>query len=331
MSMKVLVTGGAGYLGSHLVRLLLAAQHDVVVLDNFLYGSSGLARYRDERKLRIVEGDICTISDVVKAVKGCAAVIALAAIVGDPACNLNEAETLNSNFEATKVLVEICNDHQVRKLFFASSCSVYGAAQDLVLNEGSLLNPVSLYARTRIMSEKVILGNPNDDMMSTIFRMSTLYGWSDRMRFDLVVNFMTARGLTEGACDVYGGDQWRPFVHVQDAAQAYVTALRLNPKLLAREIYNIGFNDQNYRIQQIAESVKAHLPHLRINTHPNVQDRRDYRISFDKFNDVFGLKPRFDLASGIAEIAEAIEKHGTNVNQDIFYNVKYLYRTGQDA
>jgi nucleoside-diphosphate-sugar epimerase len=306
--------------------MLLDGQHQVVVLDSFLYGGAGLETVRSNPRLKIIEGDICHISDVVRAVKGVDAVIALAAIVGDPACNLSEEETLNTNYEATKVLVEICNYYKVQRLLFASSCSVYGAADDLVLNEGSLLNPVSLYARTRIMSEEVIIENSNDRLVSTILRMGTLYGWSARMRFDLVVNFMTAKGLAEGALDVYGGNQWRPFVHVQDAACAYVRALKLPPSVLRHQIYNVGSNEQNYRISAIAECVKAALRKVKVRTHRQVEDQRNYRISFDKFSSVFGLKPRFNVRSGIAEIARYLRKCPVDYSDEIYYNVKYLYR-----
>ena len=129
--MNILVTGGAGYLGSHLVKKLLDYGHSVTLLDNFLYGSNGIKNIKDNKNVNIINGDICNIKDVVKAVKHNDVAIALAAIVGDPACNLDEEETLSTNYEATKVLIEICNFYRVKRLIFASSCSVYGAQRVL--------------------------------------------------------------------------------------------------------------------------------------------------------------------------------------------------------
>lgn len=324
--MDILVTGGAGYLGAHLVKSLLDLGHKVTLLDNFMYGSAGIESFKNHKKLTIIDGDICNIKHVVKAVKNNDVVIALAAIVGDPACELNEEETLNTNYEATKVLVEICNYYKVKRLLFASSCSVYGAKKNSLLKEESPLNPVSLYARTRIMSEDVILNNPNKDLVSTIFRMGTLYGLSDRMRLDLAVNFMTAKSLFDGIFEVFGGDQWRPFVHVHDAARAYIKTLSLDPEVINRKIYNIGFNDQNYKIDEIADCIKSVIPDTNVVRRSDLNDLRDYKVDFEKFTNDFDLKPHYTVESGVKEMKDFINNNNINLNDDIYYNVKYIYR-----
>jgi nucleoside-diphosphate-sugar epimerase len=323
---KVLVTGGAGYLGSHVVRQLLQKGYQVKVLDNLTYGDSGLKDILHESKLEFIKGDICNIKDVVKAVKGCSIVIALAAIVGDPACSLNEEETINTNYESTKVLVEICKYYGVQRLLFASSCSVYGSNSGMMLNEGSWLNPCSLYAKTRVMSENVILQNC-DSILPVILRLATLYGQSYRMRYDLVVNILSAKAAKEGKIHIFGGDQWRPLIHVRGAAAAFLLAMDADEKLVNREIYNVGSNGQNYRIIDIAKEVERMVPNVLIVVEDTAEDKRDYKVNFDKIMNLLAFKPKITLPEGIREMVKAVKTHVvSDYLNDIYYNVKYLYR-----
>jgi nucleoside-diphosphate-sugar epimerase len=324
--MIVTVTGGCGYLGSPLVSRLLERGHEVRVIDDLTYGDAGLAPFRGHARLSFQRGDICNIRDMVKVIKGSHAVVALAAIVGDPACALSEEETLSVNYESTKILVELCNYYHVQRLLFASSCSVYGASDGLTLNEGSWLNPQSLYARTRIMSEKVVLDQAADHLIPTIFRFSTLYGQSPRMRYDLSVNIMTARAAREGHIDVFGGEQWRPFLHVADAAEACAQALAAEPQKLQGEIYNVGSNDQNHTLNDVADVIAAEVPGVEVRRQGAMTDPRDYRVSFDKIEKLLGFRPRHSVADGVRDMAAALRAGGTDYRDDVYYNVKYLYR-----
>jgi nucleoside-diphosphate-sugar epimerase len=252
--MRVLVTGGAGYIGNYVVEELLENGHDVRVLDNLLFGDSALAPFDDHERLELREGDIRHIEDLSYAMEDRDAVIHLAGIVGDPACGVNEQATQAVNVEATKTLVEVCKLHDIQRLVFASTCSVYGASELMELNEGSYLNPLSLYAESKIDSEEIILHETHDmfsdnDITPTILRLGTIFGWSRRMRFDLVVNLLTAKATLEGDIPVYGGEQYRPLVHVADAASALVAALEADEETVNHQIFNVGDNELNFKIK----------------------------------------------------------------------------------
>ncbi len=316
----VLVTGGAGYIGSHLVRRLLEAGTRVRVLDNFTYGREALEPYLADGRLEVVRGDISSIRAVVGAVKNVDTIIALAAIVGDPACGINAEETLNLNYEATKVLVEAANFYGVRRLVFASSCSVYGAADNELLTESSVLTPVSLYARTRILSEDVLFDRCGD-VEPVVLRLSTVYGLSQRMRFDLVVNAMTARASVQRRIQVFGGDQWRPFVHCDDAANAFLLAAKAPSENVKGEIFNVGSNSMNFTIAEVADIVAREVGDDVVVEHmETTDDRRNYRVAFDKVRDRLGFQAAYDLPRGVREMAEAI---GTQAELRNFEDVAY--------
>lgn len=323
---KVLVTGGAGYLGSHLVRKLLKRGYIVTVLDNLTYGSKGIEDLLGSGQMEFIRGNICNIKDVATAIKGSSVVIALAAIVGDPACSLNEEETISTNYESTKVLVEICKYYGIERLLFASSCSVYGSNSGIILNEGSWLNPISLYAETRVMSENVILENCGG-VSPVILRLATLYGQSYRMRYDLVVNILSAKATKEGKVEIFGGEQWRPVIHVKDAAEAFLLAMEADEKLIKKEIYNVGSSDQNYQILDIAEAVKKIVPNVRIVVKDGLEDKRDYKVSFDKIRNLLGFESKITLEDSVREMVKYLEGDMiSNYLDDIYYNVKYIYK-----
>lgn len=323
----VLVTGGAGYLGSILVRRLLDADRDVVVLDDFTYGSQALDAIVDHERLAIVEGDICNIKDVSRALEGCSRVVALAAIVGDPAAALDEQMTLNVNYESTKVLVELCNRSKVERLVFASSCSVYGAHPNLLLNEGSKLNPQSLYAETRIMSEEVIARRADDAISPVVLRLASLFGWSHRPRFDLGINIMTAKAVREGEYSIFNGSQWRPFLHVADAAAVFDAVTFAPDEVVGRETFNVGTDQGNVTIGQVGDMLRSIYPKARRIDREEVTDPRDYRVSFDKLQACFPeLSIGTTIEQGIREIGEALSGSDVDHREDRYYNVEYLYR-----
>ena len=306
-SKNILVTGGAGYIGIHLVQMLLDDDYNVTILDNFTFGKSSINHIINHPKLTVIEGDVANIKDLVKAVKNNRYVIALAAIVGDPASSIDAEETLNLNYESSKILTEICNFYEVEKLVFASSCSVYGASTSGYLTEDSPLNPVSLYARTRIYSENYILDN-SKITSPTILRLSTVFGFSPRMRYDLVVNTLLIRALKDKKFSVFGGDQWRPFVHCYDVARAFKLAIESDRKATHKQIFNVGSNDMNFTIDQIGDKVSAKFPHAKYNTVDEDVDKRNYKVSFDKITTKLGFEKKYDIEMGLDEMIEKINE-----------------------
>ncbi|MBI5837831.1 MAG: NAD(P)-dependent oxidoreductase [Candidatus Eisenbacteria bacterium] len=327
--MKIMVTGGAGFIGSHCVRMLLEKGYSVRVLDSLLFGDEALKPLMDgSDRLELIRGDIRHVEDVVAATKGCHGVIHLAGIVGDPACELDTEATHTINYEATKIMVEVAKYASVKRFVFASTCSVYGAADDYVLNEGSLVNPVSLYAETNLRSEQVILrGFEGSRTVPTIVRFATVYGVSRRMRFDLVVNIMSAKAHYDKKVRVFGGDQWRPNVHVQDAARGLIACMEAPEDRARNEVFNIGSNDQNYKIRELGEIVARTLPGVGIEMVKDSPDKRSYHVAFDKARHVLGFEVHHTVAQGVLETAKLLESGAiANYLDDRYYNVKYMYK-----
>lgn len=330
---RVLVTGGGGYIGSHLTRLLLDRGYHVRVLDSFAYGRAGIEEIADHPRLEVLQGDICNLRDVSYAVRDVDGVLALAAIVGDPACNLDPEETINLNYASTKILVEACNFYGVRRLVFASSCSVYGASEGgSALTERSRLNPVSLYARTRVLSENIIFDR-RGSVEPVVLRLATVFGLSPRMRFDLVVNTLTARAVVDQRISIFGGDQWRPSVHCRDAARAFLLALEGPAEAVSGEIFNVGGDNLNHRIRDIGEQVAEIVGDVEVAMQADAPDPRDYRVNFEKIRRTLDFEPEFSIADGIREVAAAVRRNAElqRHNSPIYHNVHALRRQFEDS
>jgi nucleoside-diphosphate-sugar epimerase len=322
----VLVTGGAGYVGSHLTRKLLARGHRVRVLDNFVYGSHGLEEVMDHPDLELQTGDICDDRALTRATKGARAVVALAAIVGDAACDLDPSRTMSINYESTRQLLEACRAAKVERLVFASSCSVYGANGDDVIHERSALNPVSLYARTRIMSEELLLSQQDVDVI--ILRLATVCGVSPRMRFDLMVNTMTACATAQGTIRVSGAKQWRPHLHVQDAAEAFRVAVEA--EATREKTFNVGSDEQNYTVGEVAEHVAEHYPGTQIEYAPNGHDLRSYRVAFDRIRETLDFRASKTIDDAISEVGGLLTSgRVADFRHDQFHNAKWLSASGR--
>lgn len=302
---RVLVIGGAGYIGSHLCRQLLEQGYSVRVLDALLYGKDSLAELEGDPRFELVVGDSRDIGSVFSAMLGADAVVHLGELVGDPACALDERLTLEINSAATRMLAEAARGYGVKRFVYASSCSVYGANDD-VLDESSELNPVSLYARAKIMSESALLDLNDETFHPVILRLSTVFGLSYRPRFDLVVNLLSAKAVREGEITVMGGSQWRPFVHVADVARAMVLCLQAPLEKVKGEIFNVGSDANNHTIQQVGEIVNQVVPEARLTSSEDTADRRNYKVAFNKIREMLGFECERDVPAGIRELVEAL-------------------------
>jgi nucleoside-diphosphate-sugar epimerase len=320
---KVLVVGGAGYIGSVFVRLLLSRGYCVRVLDAVLFGNRGVSDLLDDRRFELIEGDLRHVETVVRSVNGCDAVIHLGGLVGDPACELDSQSTREINTIATKLLVQVCRGHGVQRLLFASTCAVYGAS-DYLMDERSALNPVSLYAQSKADAEQILLEAKTRDFCPVVLRLGTIFGHSYRPRFDLVVNLLVAKALKDKSITIRNKNQWRPFIHVYDAARVFVLCLEANPELIHGEIFNVGAYSLNLTLGQVAERIRAELPETQIE-YVETEDPRNYRVSFDKIHTYLGFSSEKTLEEGIREIKEFLEKESVEaLRDDIFDNSKRL-------
>jgi len=304
---NILVIGGAGYIGSILVRQLLERGYNVTVLDALIYGDESIRELYGKPRFEFVKGDLRDIGSVVSAMQGIDVVVHLGALVGDPACAIDGKLTIEINLAATRMIAEVAKGFGVQRFIFASTCSVYGASEQL-LDEKSELNAVSLYARTKIASEEVLLALAGDRFAPTILRFATIFGLSPRPRFDLVVNLLTARAMVDKTITIMGGQQWRPFLHVADAAQAIVRCLEAPVELLKGEIFNVGSDRENYQIIEVGELIKRAVPDVTVVTNGEDPDERDYRVSFQKFSNRVGFIPSKTVEEGIEEMKWQIEK-----------------------
>ncbi|UCD39195.1 MAG: NAD-dependent epimerase/dehydratase family protein, partial [Fidelibacterota bacterium] len=300
----ILIIGGAGFIGSVLVRMLLNSGYRVRVLDNFLYDQKSLDAVQDHPMLDIHTGDSREVSSVVQSMDGVDAVVHLGEIVGDPACAVNDDVTIQINIAATRMIAEAAKGYGIGRFIYASSCSVYGAS-DQVLNEDSKVEPLSLYAKAKVAAEESLNSLAGTDFHPVILRLSTVYGFSPRPRFDLVVNLLAAKGIQEGEITIIGGEQWRPFVHVKDVSRAIKMILESPLGDIAGNVYNVGANNLNYTICEVGKIIHPMIPGSRIVELDEDYDLRNYRVSFDKITADIGFECQHSLQYGIAEIQEA--------------------------
>lgn len=318
--LSILVPGGAGYLGSVITRKLLQRGYRVRVLDALLHGDQGIAVCVNNPRCELIRDNIMDIRVLQRAVKGVHAVVHVAAIVGDPACNLMPDTTISVNYLSTALLAQCCKLYGVQRFIFASTCSVYGVGDD-VLTEESSLHPVSLYAESKIRAEEALLDMADGGFCPTILRKATLYGLSQRMRFDLALNVLTARAVLDGQIPIFGGSQWRPFLHVSDAADVYVQCLETPLSVIGGQVFNVGDETQNLQLLELGQIVKAQVPTAQLIVDENL-DKRSYRVNFSKLKNLLGFSARLTIADGVREIVEAFARgdFSENYREKIYHN-----------
>ena len=303
--MKVLVTGGAGYIGSVLVRQLLNKGYSVRALDNLNFGGDALIDVMLNPNFEFMKGDVRNAEDVNLALEGVEAIAHLAAIVGDPACKKYSDDANTTNWDGSVALFDAAEAAGVKRFVFASTCSNYGKMSDpdSFVTETSELNPVSLYAELKVKFEKYLLeDNKDSNMCSTALRFSTVYGFSPRIRFDLTVNEFTRNATVNGEQPIWGAQFWRPYCHVDDLARAVVLIIESAEEKVRANVFNVGSTEENYNKGMIIEEVCKVVPNVKVDYVEMNEDPRDYRVNFDKIKNELGYTITKTVPDGVKEI-----------------------------
>ena len=327
---NILVTGGAGYVGSGLLRELLVNGYSVTCVDNLMFGGESLLDIWHNKNFTFINCDINDSEklDNIFSKNNFDGVIHLAAIVGDPACKLYSDLANKTNWTSSKWLIEKSKSAGVSKFIFASTCSNYGKMDDpeAYVDENSRLAPVSLYAELKVKFEKYMLSQMKriDGFSPTSLRFSTVYGLSPRMRFDLTVNEFTKDLALGKELLIFGEQFWRPYCHVKDFSNAFITVLKSPNEKVAYNVFNVGDTKENYTKQMLVNEIKKVLPKSKIKYVAKNEDARDYRVNCDKIQKELGFKISMTVPDGIKEIKRVIQENLIQDPEDQkYYNIPH--------
>ncbi len=308
----ILVIGGAGYVGSVLVRKLLAQGYRVRVLDKLIYDNGGtVSDLLEEENFSFVYGDFGDENSLIPALEGITDVVLLAALVGDPICKKYSDLARKTNIASPKNLFRLLNGINLNKFVFTSTCSNYGLRPDDSLAiEESELNPQSLYAESKVEFEKFILENIGQiDFSPAILRLSTAFGISKRMRFDLTISEFTRELALGKELVVYDENTWRPYCNVMDISDAIIKVLEAPAEKITGQVFNVGSEDNNYTKKMILDIIGKHLQKARIEYRKGGSDPRNYRVSFTKINKVLNYKTKCSAEFSIVRLINAIRNN----------------------
>ena len=321
---KVLVTGGAGYVGSVLVPKLLDHGYQVKVLDLYMYGPQALAAVADHHNLEQITGDIRDRALLERVIPGCDAVIHLACISNDPSFELDPDLGKSINFDAFPILVDVSKDSGVRRFVYASSSSVYGLKDEDNVTENLPLQPLTDYSKFKAMCEEVLLSKREPGFVPLILRPATVCGYSPRLRLDLIVNILTNHAVNNNKISVFGGDQKRPNIHIEDVTDLYVQSLAWPEDVIDGNVFNAGYDNQT--VMEIAGIVKRSVSQkVEIATVPT-DDHRSYHISSDKIRRELGYEPKRSIVNAVDDLVTAFAagKIPDPLNDMRYYNIKTM-------
>jgi nucleoside-diphosphate-sugar epimerase len=317
---KILITGGSGYVGSVLTPYLLNKGYDLTVLDLMLYGNT----LKENNKLKIVKGDIRDTKLLKKIIKDHEIVIHLACISNDPSFELNPALGKEINLDAFTPLVEISKELGVRRFIYASSSSVYGVKKEKNVNEDMSLEPLTDYSKFKADCEKILLKYSTSNFVTVTLRPATVCGYSPRQRLDLVVNILTNLAYHNRTITIFGGNQLRPNIHIQDMIRAYELFINADDKKINGKIFNIGF--ENKTVRQLAEEVKKIVGSDVVIKKLPTNDNRSYHISSKRIQDELGFVTNFSILNAIEELKDAFERQllSNCLTNENYFNIKKM-------
>jgi len=326
---KILLVGGAGYVGAVLAEELLARGYAVRILDRLYYGRQGLRDIED--RVELVVNDMRTLDAAI--LEDVDAVVSIGGLSNDPTAEYNPKANYEMNTLATRRLAELCKDCGVKRFVFGSTCSIYdrgvgNAEVDVIQDETSEVAPKAAYSSSKYEAERILLGMADERFCPVILRKGTVFGFSPRMRYDLVVNTFVKDALTRGVLTLhYGGEMWRPLVNVRDAARAYITCLQAEESVVRGEIFNIS--QGNYRISELALRVRAALQELgiKVDIRPDYGYRgvRSYRVSAQKIERVLGFRPVVTVEESAQDMVRKIKEYGyTDFDNPRYYNIRWM-------
>jgi nucleoside-diphosphate-sugar epimerase len=326
---KILLVGGAGYVGSVLAEELLERGYAVKILDRLYYGDGGLREIRDRVELvvadmRVLPPDLLQDVDVV---------VNLGGLSNDPTAEYNPKANYEMNTLATQALAEMCRKSGVRRFVFASSCSIYDRGvgnddKDIIQDEETPVEPRAAYSSSKREAEKILLEMAGKDFCPVILRKGTVYGFSHRMRYDLVVNTFVKFAVSQGSLNLhYGGEMWRPLVDVRDAARAYILAIEAGEEAVRGQVFNVSC--RNYRISELALRVREALKQIGVSAEilPDYGYRgvRSYRVSTHKIEQGLGFRPKVSVEESVVDIVEKIRHYGyTDFDNPRYYNIRWM-------
>ncbi len=322
---RIMVTGGAGYVGALLTPRLLDAGWRVRVLDLLIYGREPLAAVADHPNLEIIEGDIREIDRVRRAVADCDVVIHLACISNDPSFELDPQLGKSINFDSLEPLVRAARDAGVRRFVYASSSSVYGIKQEENVNEDMPLEPLTDYSKFKAMGEQVVQQHRTDDFVPVVLRPATLCGYSPRQRLDLTVNILTNHAVNNGVIKVFGGEQKRPNLHVDDMVDAYLHVLGLPDDVVAEKVWNVSH--VNHTVRRIAEIVRDMVGPDRVElTTVPTDDQRSYHVSAAKIEREVGFTPKRGVEDAVRDLIAAFDakRLPDSMTDPLYFNIKRM-------
>jgi len=320
---SVLITGGAGYVGSILTGKLVKENYDVKVVDSLVFGNDGISSLIDDKKIKFFNMDIRETNKLSSILNDIDCVIHLAAIVGEPLCKKVPIAAKQINEFATKNLVNICKRKNVKRFIFASTCSNYGSSLEIV-DELSPVQPLSLYSECKVNSEKFILDNNTKNFETCILRFATAHGLSPRMRFDLLVQEFIRDAIVDKKITIFGADFWRPLIHVEDMANACISILNAPSKLVSGEIYNVGSDNENYTKKQLAEITKRSIQDTKIEINESKDDPRNYKVSFEKIKNKLKFQVTKSVENSVIEIIREIKSGNLDPRDSEFSNMSKL-------